>query len=74
MCIIVAMSSLNLHTLDPAELMPLPDVPAQYGPRNEEEQRIYHLVKESFTASGKTYQSAGDLIAELRASLTHKRA
>jgi len=40
------MPALNLKALDPAELMPLPDVPDRYGPRNEEEQRIYELVME----------------------------
>ena len=41
-----AMPTLNLNTLDPAELMPSPDVPEGYGPRAEEEQRIYDLVYE----------------------------
>lgn len=34
----------NFKALDPAELMPLPDVPESYGPRNEEDQRVYDLV------------------------------
>lgn len=69
MCIIAPMSSLNLHTLDPAELMPLPEVPESYGPRNEEERRIYQLVQESLDAPGKTYASVADFIAEMRTSL-----
>jgi len=40
------MSALNLKALNPTELMPLPDVPDSYGPRNEEEQHIYELVME----------------------------
>lgn len=38
--------SLNLYTIDPAELLPLPEVPESYGPRNEEEVRVLELVKE----------------------------
>ncbi|MBV1776277.1 hypothetical protein KSF73_11200 [Burkholderiaceae bacterium DAT-1] len=44
------MTSLNLKSLDPAELMPLPDVPDSYGPRDEEEQRIYDLVMEGMSS------------------------
>jgi len=68
------MSTLNLHTIDPAELMPLPEVPESYGPRNAEEQRIYQLVKEALDAPGKTYDSVADFIAEMRATLPPKKS
>lgn len=64
------MTTLNLKALDPAELMPTPEVPESYGPRNEEERRIYTLVKEALDAGpGKTYDNVADLIAELRAGI-----
>ncbi len=63
------MSSLNLHAIDPAELMPLPEDPDTYGPRNEEERRIYQLIKESLDSPSKTYASVADFIAEMRATL-----
>lgn len=64
------MTSINLKSIDPAELMPLPEVPESYGPRNEEERRVYKLVKEALDSGpGKTYASVADLIAELRAGI-----
>jgi hypothetical protein len=44
------MPALNLKAIDPAELMPLPEVPESYGPRDEEEQRIYELVMEGINS------------------------
>ena len=38
------MTPLNLKAIDPAELLPIPDIPESYGPRNEEDQRVYDLV------------------------------
>ena len=38
------MPALNLKAIDPAELMPIPNAPESYGPRNEEDQRVYDLV------------------------------
>jgi hypothetical protein len=64
------MPALNLKALDPAELMPIPDVPESYGPRDEEEQRIYDLVMEGFASGpGKVYASVSELAAELDAQL-----
>ncbi|MDC8758429.1 hypothetical protein [Janthinobacterium fluminis] len=64
------MTSLNLKAIDPAELMPLPEVPESYGPRNEEEKRVHALVKEALDSGpGKTYASVSDLVAELRAGI-----
>ena len=64
------MTSLNLKSIDPAELMPLPDIPESYGPRNEEERRVYMLVKEALDSGpGKTYASVADLMAELRTGI-----
>ena len=65
------MTSLDLQSLDPAELIPLPEVPDSYGPRDEEERRVYTLVKEALDSGpGKTYASVADFMVELRASLT----
>jgi hypothetical protein len=64
------MPSLNLKALDPAELMPLAEVPERYGPQNEEEKRVYELVKEALDSGpGMTYASVADLIADLRAGI-----
>ena len=64
------MKRLNLHTIDPAELLPAPEVPESYGPRDEEEQRVYDLVNEALDGGpGTTYASVEELIAELRASI-----
>lgn len=64
------MTSLDFKSIDPAELLPLPEVPDSYGPRDEEERRVYALVKEALDSSpGKTYASVAELMAELRASI-----
>lgn len=64
------MNSLQLTSIDPAELLPLPETPESYGPRDQEEQRIYNLVKEALDSGpGKTYATVADFIAELRASM-----
>ena len=61
------MKSLNLSAIDPAELVPAPEVPESYGPRNEEERRIYERVKEALDCDeGETYDTVADLIDELR--------
>lgn len=53
--------------------MPTPEVPESYGPRNEEEARVYALVKEALEAGpGKTYDTVADFIAELRAGVTRR--
>jgi hypothetical protein len=62
------MPALNLKDLDPAELMPLPDVPESYGPRDEEEQRIYDLVMEGIDSGpGITYDTVDDFMRALDA-------
>ncbi|WP_035055805.1 hypothetical protein [Andreprevotia chitinilytica] len=62
------MPALNLKSLDPAELMPLPEIPESYGPRNEEEQRIDDLVMEGINSGpGKQYASVAEFAAEFRA-------
>ena len=62
------MPALNLKALDPAELMPLPDVPESYGPRNEEEQRIYDLVMEGIhSGPGTVYATVDDFMRALDA-------
>lgn len=65
--IIYRMKSLNLNDIDPAELMPTPDVPESYGPRNAGETRIHELVSEALDADdGQVYETVDDLIDELR--------
>jgi hypothetical protein len=67
------MTALNLQSIDPAELMPTPEVPESYGPRSEEEERVYALVKEALVAGpGKTYDTVADLIDELRAGIPRR--
>ncbi len=69
-----AMPSLNLHALDPAELMPLPDVPESYGPRNDEDREVYALINEALESGpGKTYASVAEFAAEFRARLQARR-
>ena len=68
------MTSLNLHAIDLAELMPLPEVPESYGPRNEEDQRVYELVKEGIE-SGPSIPMDDTFFDRLRARIaTHKPA
>lgn len=62
------MTSLNLKALDPATLMPLPEVPESYGPRNEEDRRVYALVKEALDSGpGKKYDTVADFMRTLDA-------
>jgi hypothetical protein len=64
------LTSLDLQSIDPADLLPLPEVPDRFGPRDEEERRVYALVKEALDSGpGKTYASVAEWMAELRASL-----
>jgi hypothetical protein len=58
----------NLKALDPAELMPIPDVPESYGPRNEEDQRVYDLVKAGLD-SGEPIPVDAAYFARLRARI-----
>ncbi|WP_223879078.1 hypothetical protein [Chitinimonas arctica] len=62
------MPTLNLKALDPAELMPLPEVPESYGPRDEEEQRIHELVMEGIhSGPGVVYDTVDDFMLALEA-------
>jgi len=68
------MRSINLKALDPAELMPLPEVPESYGPRNEEDQEVYALIQEALASGpGKRYASVADFAAEFRTRLQSRR-
>ena len=68
------MPTLNLKALDPADLMPIPDVPERYGPRNAEDERVYALVK-SGIESGAPLPVDDTFFARLRARIaTHKSA
>ena len=67
------MKSLNLNAIDPAELMPTPEIPETYGPRNEEERRVHELVKEALDAdNGVDYDSVEDLVEALRKEIPNK--
>ncbi|NRR29085.1 hypothetical protein HSX11_02700 [Oxalobacteraceae bacterium] len=60
------MTSLNLKSIDPVQLLPTPDVPDSYGPRNEEDVRVYKLVKEAFdTGPGKKFDTVADFMSAL---------
>ncbi|MBV8667262.1 MAG: hypothetical protein JO269_12335 [Burkholderiaceae bacterium] len=60
------MSVLNLKSLDPAELAPLPEVPESFGPRNEEDERVLALVKQGLS-SGQAIPVDDAFFAELDA-------
>ena len=64
------MTTLNLNAIDPAELMPLPETPDSFGPRDDEERQIYALIQEAMDSGpGKRYASVDDLAVELNARL-----
>jgi hypothetical protein len=59
---------MNLKSLGSAEMMPLPEVPESYGPRDEEEQRIYDLVMEGINSGpGTVYDTVDDFMRALDA-------
>jgi hypothetical protein len=69
------MSKLNLNSIDPADLMPTPEVPESYGPRNQEDVLVYTFVKEALDGGpGKKYDNVADFIAELRAGIPPQRS
>ena len=69
------MSKLNLKSIDPADLMPTPEVPESYGPRNQEDVLVYAFVEEALDSGpGKKYESVADVIAELRAGIPPQRS
>jgi hypothetical protein len=62
------MTTLNLHSLDPSELMPTPEILGSNAPNDPEEEHVYPLVKDALdNPSGKLYSRAADFIEELRA-------
>ena len=65
--------ALNLHTIDPTELLPLPEVPESesYGARDDEEKRVLQLVKEGLE-SGPVIPVDDAFIACLRSRITSK--
>ena len=62
------MSTLNLNAIDPADLMPIPDTPDSYGPRNEEDERVYALVMAGLN-SGPAIPVDDAFFARLRARI-----
>ncbi|MBV1777478.1 hypothetical protein KSF73_17305, partial [Burkholderiaceae bacterium DAT-1] len=64
----------SLNSLDPAELMPLPEVPESYGPRNEEDREVYALIQEALESGpGTVYASVAEFATEFRARLRNRR-
>ena len=60
------MTSLDLKSLDPAQLMPTPEVPDSFGPRNQEDLRVYKLVKEAIdTGAGKKFDTVAEFMRAL---------
>jgi hypothetical protein len=67
------MPTLNLNAIDPAELMPIPEVPESYGPRNDEDREVYALIQEALdSGAGKRYASVAEFAAELRTRLKNR--
>ncbi|QDQ28118.1 hypothetical protein FNU76_18180 [Chitinimonas arctica] len=67
------MPNLKRKALDPAELIPLPEVPASNDPRDEEEQHIHDLVMEGLNSgTGQQYSNAAEFAAEFRAQLLRR--
>ena len=67
----IPMSNLNLKALDPAELLPLPAAASDScAPRDEEERRIFALVREGIESGpGVLYPNAAAFAAEFAAQL-----
>lgn len=60
------MATRNLKSIDPALLLPTPEVPESYGPRNEEDLRVHQLIQEALDAGpGKKYATVADFIQAL---------
>jgi hypothetical protein len=62
------MADVNFKALDPAELMPIPDVPESHGPRNGEDQRVHDLVTAGLN-SGEPIPVDEGYFARLRARI-----
>lgn len=63
------MSALNLHALPVEELMPLPDLPESYGPRNEEDLAVFALVKVGIAGPSTKYETVADFMRALDARM-----
>jgi hypothetical protein len=60
------MATRNLKSIDPAQLLPTPEVPESYGPRNDEDLHVHQLVQEALDAGpGKKYATVADFIQAL---------
>jgi hypothetical protein len=65
------MISRNLKSLDSAQMMPTPEVPDSYGPRNEADVHVYNLVKDALDAGpGKKYATVADFMRTLDARVS----
>ena len=62
------MATRKLKSIDPAQLLPTPEVPESYGPRNDEDLHVHQLVQEALDAGpGKKYDTVADFIQSLDA-------
>lgn len=61
----------KLHVRDLAEMLPMPDVPEQYGARNDEEQHILQLVQDGLQ-SGAAIPVDDAFFARLQARIPQK--
>jgi hypothetical protein len=67
------MANLNLKSIPKADMMPLPDVPESYGPRNAEDERVHDLVQRGL-ASGEPIPVDDAYFARLRDRLKNNAA
>jgi hypothetical protein len=61
------MPSLNLQALPLEQLLPLPEVPEHYGPRDEEDVQVYEMVQEALAGPSKKYDTVADFMRALDA-------
>lgn len=61
----------KLYARDLAEMLPMPDVPEQYGARNDEEQHILQLVQDGLQ-SGAVIPVDDVFFARLQARIPQK--
>jgi len=69
------MPALNLKTIDPAELMPVPEVPESYGPRNDEDREVQALIQEALDSGpAQSYETVADFMEALRTRASTNRS
>lgn len=61
----------KLYALDIAEMLPMPEIPEQYGARNDEEKRVLKLVQDGLQ-SGAPVPVDDAFFARLQARISQK--